>query len=211
MVTHPGYRIGRAPGGKIPDAALEFTPTSILPLRGRKLLGGNRLEAIPDSESGLPASLLGLGNPVTKVSDTKLPGGEFLWQERLQPRQANRPRPWRARHQLVPSPGGRGLRGGGFQGFQNLLQHAINVVENLRIPESQNTKSHLLQNAIPFLVSHPLACMLAAIHLNHQSFFVADKIHDEGPQRFLPAELYTQRPPAKFAPEKTLGVGHVPP
>ena len=106
--------------------------------------------------------------------------------------------------ELLPSPAcGRGVGG---EGAPYLLQHALQLLHNIVIPETQYRITLVAQPRIPLLViDHPVG-MLATVNLDDQPVLQTHKIHDVAAYGFLALEFQTHeamRP--QVNPEPLLG------
>ena len=83
----------------------------------------------------------------------------------------------------LPSPArGRGAGGEGSQAYS--LQHAIELLHDFVVPESQNAVTSLTQPGIALVVMFGLRRVLSAVHLDDEPALVTDEIDDVAAQGF---------------------------
>jgi hypothetical protein len=104
--------------------------------------------------------------------------------------------------------GGRAAPGAAAEGATYLLQHTLQLLHHIVIPETQHRITLTAQPRIPILVVVHLLGMLAAIELDYQPLLQTHKIHNVAAHWFLPPEFQTQeamRP--QVIPQSLLGFG----
>jgi hypothetical protein len=95
------------------------------------------------------------------------------------------------------------------QGQGDRLQHAIDVAQDVVVPEPQNAIAVLCEPPIAHGIAR-VCCMLSAVDLDHQVLFATDEIDNVGPDRLLPDELVAaQAAGADAIPELLLRVGRL--
>ena len=81
-------------------------------------------------------------------------------------------------------------------------------MQDLVVPESQNTETSVLQIPVPHYILFRVL-MLPTIHLYNHAFFETNKVKHVVHERMLAAELAPRHlPTPQMLPEKTFGVGH---
>jgi hypothetical protein len=95
-----------------------------------------------------------------------------------------------------------------FDRSQNLLQHAIGVLNNVIIPKSQNEITLRFQHRSPILITCLLLVMLSAIKLDDELGVSTAEVGNEAINRHLSLELPTSETAiAQSKPEQPLCIG----
>jgi hypothetical protein len=76
----------------------------------------------------------------------------------------------------------------------NPLQNTVDIVQNLVVPESQDTITLGCQSGTALLIVDLLLCMLSAIGLNDEPGMETDEIHDVGTNHLLAPKLESGQP-----------------
>jgi hypothetical protein len=92
---------------------------------------------------------------------------------------------------------------------QNDLQHAVDVSQNVVIPEAENAVALAFEKSRALRISAGILVMLSAVNLDNESGMMAHEVGDVGPQPNLPPEMSLLSPQAmsKVPPQLLLGVG----
>jgi hypothetical protein len=85
------------------------------------------------------------------------------------------------------------------QGSEDRLGHGIDFPQNLIVPESQDTKTGLMQAVVAHRIAF-IALMLTAVHLHHQSFLQTNEIEHIVHEWMLTPELVTGNLPVAQLP-----------
>ena len=104
--------------------------------------------------------------------------------------------------------GGRAAPGAAAEGTTYLLQHTLQLLHNIIVPEAQHRITLAAQPHIPMLVVVHLFRMLSTVNFDNQSPLHANKIYNVVAYWLLPFEFQTQetmRPQA--IPQSSLGFG----
>jgi hypothetical protein len=85
----------------------------------------------------------------------------------------------------------RGDRTVGVDSREDIGQHAIEVGQNLVVPEAQDDVAHRFEYgcAVGIAGSRLRQAMLAAIEFNHDVMLETGEVDNEAPDRHLPLEL----------------------
>jgi hypothetical protein len=97
-----------------------------------------------------------------------------------------------------------------LKALEDDLQHAIRVLQDVIVPESENNQTLFTEKAGPDFVTRELIGMLTAVELNHQSSLPAEEVADVRAYWHLAAELEpAQLSRAQTAPQPALSIGRV--
>jgi len=89
------------------------------------------------------------------------------------------------------------------------IDHGVNFLQHLIVPKPEDPESSLMQSSIANTILLAVL-MLAAIHLDNQSHFQANKIEHKIQEWMLAAEFGTRDLPTTQAlPQAILGIGHM--
>jgi hypothetical protein len=78
---------------------------------------------------------------------------------------------------------------GGFQGFRNHRNNAIQISQHFVIPEAREAITLRLQPRSPRPILRSLHCMLATIDFDDKPCLMADEIHNIAADRRLLAKM----------------------
>jgi len=84
---------------------------------------------------------------------------------------------------------GKGVRGLGFAGSCNSLQHAREIAGHLVIGEPQHSQGVLTHDAVPFRVIALLFLVYRSVKFHNEAFAVAVEVHNEPIDHLLAAEV----------------------
>ena len=91
---------------------------------------------------------------------------------------------------------------------QNSFQHALDVAENVVVPETHDVIAPLFKNTGPLGVARLAKIVLTAIDLDNEFQIERHKIHNVAPDWHLTLELdAVETPSTKFGPQKFFGFG----
>src|SRR5690348_11993800 len=107
----------------------------------------------------------------------------------------------------LPLPRGERSSGALSKRYDNRIEHTLDVLDHLVIPESQNAKPIRLQAPRALLLIFIRIGVLAAIDLDHQPVPEADEVDDIALDRLLAAEFGAGLVPAQYLPNAFLGIG----
>ena len=87
----------------------------------------------------------------------------------------------------------RRARGGKGECCQNFIYHTCQLIIDVGVPKSQNTKAGFLKMGIAYLIAHFLLwhSVLRSINFNDQAMGVFGEIQNVSIQRHLPPEMHT--------------------
>ena len=92
------------------------------------------------------------------------------------------------------------------------LQHSLDVPEYILIPKSHHAIPSFLEYSSTPRIVLLVHLMLRTVQLDHEFHLHTTKIHDERPDRMLPAKLeILQLASAQIRPQPPLGIGGIPP
>ena len=110
---------------------------------------------------------------------------------------------------LPPCGGGLGwgdLRAGGANDFE----YALDILENLIVPKSQNSKAFATEPGSSFSVGVDPQRMLAAVDFDDEFCLETNEIGDKGSDRGLAAKMMTvDLPASQMGPKALFRVGHL--
>lgn len=92
------------------------------------------------------------------------------------------------------------------------MKNTRKLVENLGVCEAEDLESPAVQNLFPFLIVDALTRMNAAIDLNDEIMFDAEKVHNEPLNRDLTPKFKSGTPSiAQGLPQDRFRLRHSPP
>ncbi len=98
-----------------------------------------------------------------------------------------------------------------FEFGKNHGQDAVQILQHIRIPESQDSIAFARKISVTAPVARTVR-VLAAVDLNHKGLFLAEKVDNPRPNRHLAAKLpSSEAAVAKLVPQLAFGDGRVTP
>src|SRR5262249_3005039 len=107
-----------------------------------------------------------------------------------------------------------GVRGGGrvlilAQGLMNSSDHSLRLLQNLIVPESQHAIALRIEKFASHRICPETGRMLAPVHLDDETPFVASIINKIGADRGLATKMkFLSQQQPQMPPKLPLGVGH---
>jgi hypothetical protein len=95
--------------------------------------------------------------------------------------------------------------------LKDRFEHALNIIQNVVIPETDDVIPALFQRSRSLCVQPGSFVVLATVNLDHQFSFGRHKVDDISCKRNLPPEFNaTELTRAKSRPKETLGISRTP-